>query len=214
MVCVCVCMYVEHNLKSSQMELGNYQCEGSEAKKKLTSFALNWGITTALWLWFPKEGRKTKGTMGCRNTPASGSPSSVNSVFQSSQPRCAGNPQVLFQFHFQSMGTSSLKGPSSFFPSRCASENHSKGTKVCRQIKIISICNFCISHREKLCCKTNWEINPYKLMGEMVGGDGWWHLAWSQCKVSFQTCYFKEAIISYLKKTMQNRSPHWLTERV
>lgn len=34
MVCVCVCLYVEHNLKSSQMELGNYQCEGSEAKKK------------------------------------------------------------------------------------------------------------------------------------------------------------------------------------
>lgn len=115
---------------------------------------------------------KTKGTMGYRNPPAPGSPSSVSSVFQSSQPRCAGNPQVLFQFHFQSMGTSSLKGLSSFFPSRCASENFSIGTKVCGQIKITSICNFCISRREKLCRKTNWEINPYKLVGEMVGEDG------------------------------------------
>lgn len=176
MVCVCVCMYVEHNLKSSQMELGNYQCEGSEAKKKLTSFALNWGITTALWLWFPKEGRKTKGTMGCRNTPASGSPSSVNSVFQSSQPRCAGNPQVLFQFHFQSMGTSSLKGPSSFFPSRCASENHSKGTKVCRQIKIISICNFCISHGRNYAARPTGKsihISSWVRWWERMGDNTW-----------------------------------------
>lgn len=112
---------------------------------------------------------KTKGTIGCRNTPASGSPSSVNSVFQSSQPRCAGNPQVLFQFHFQSMGTSSLKGPSSFFPSRCASENHSK---VCRQIKITSICNICINYAARLTGKSI-HISSWVRWWERMGDNTW-----------------------------------------
>lgn len=29
-----------------------------------------------------------------------------------------------------------------------------------------------MQYLHKLCRKANWEINPYKLMGEMVGEDG------------------------------------------